>query len=240
MTYDEYYAVHTQNLRPTKYWIDPASFALQASFFPFQKWGDTHTEFERWACPLVNQTGTFQTPDAACAPLDRINFLKKYPQYEGEVWTDAHKFDWDLFFKETKPDDMILEDSFQMKTPALSMTSLDPIDELKPFMLRSCILLWHYGGHFKKHIDNWTPSQWIRLWGTTKPSGMVLRYEEKDGQGEVMVEEKNIEAGRLYLHDSIKPHEALAYQDDVYQFFIAMDSKCLEKIRACFSFHAGW
>jgi hypothetical protein len=53
---------------------------------------------------------------------------------------------------------------------------------------------------------------------------MVIRYE-KDGK---MVREHNIEQGRLYLHDSIKPHEALAFTDDVYQFFIALNPRALE------------
>ena len=37
-----------------------------------------------------------------------------------------------------------------------------------------------------------------------------------------LIKENNIIAGKLYLHDSLRPHEALAFDDNVYQFFIAL------------------
>ena len=53
---------------------------------------------------------------------------------------------------------------------------------------------------------------------------MVIRYE-KDGR---MISESHIESGRLYLHDSIKPHEGLAFADEVYQFFISLNPRALD------------
>ena len=225
----EYYQIHTQNLITTKYKIDVSLFEEQIQIFPFQKWGDMYPELERFATPLVNRTGIQADPeDESIGPLDRTNFLKVYPHHKYQIWTDEHLRDWKSYFSPQgfKLDDMLLENHFQMKCPALSITSLDPIDELKPYMYRSSILKWNYGAHFLRHYDNWFPAQWIRLWGTTRPDRMVLRYEE--GHTGQMVEEMAIEPGRLYLHDSVKPHEALAYRDGVYQFFIALNPECLK------------
>ena len=40
----------------------------------------------------------------------------------------------------------------------------------------------------------------------------------------------NVEAGRLYLIDTLIEHEALAYGDDVYQFFIVLHPSELENV----------
>ena len=69
-------------------------------------------------------------------------------------------------------------------------------------------------GHFHEHVDTWHPTQWFRLWGTTKPDGMVLRFEGVNY-------DKEIEPGRLYLIDTVLRHEGLAYIDNVYQLFFA-------------------
>ena len=112
-------------------------------------------------------------------------------------------------------EDLINETHFTQRTFALNIKSLAVIDELKPFMYRSLILKWDFLGHFKEHIDTWHPTHWFRLWGTTNPDGMVLRYNGK--------EETDIEPGRLYLHDSSIWHDAMSFEDNTYQFFIALD-----------------
>ena len=51
-------------------------------------------------------------------------------------------------------------------------------------------------------------------------AGGVGRHRDNAYDGK---EETDIEPGRLYLHDSITPHEAVAYRDNAYQFFIAFE-----------------
>ena len=216
VTKEKYEEYHTKNLVPTKWKIDCKYFEEQIQVFPFYQWGDTHTEFPRFACPLVNKTGTFHWDDQALGPLDRLNFLKEYPHYHNQVWSDDHVEKWREFMdRDHKMEDLVNETHFTKKTIACNIKSLDVIDELKPYMYRSLILKWDFLGHFKEHIDTWHPTHWFRLWGTTNPDGMVLRYNGK--------EETDIEPGRLYLHDSITPHEAVAYTDNVHQFFIAFE-----------------
>ena len=97
-------------------------------------------------------------------------------------------------------------------------------------------------GHFNPHFDSWHPARWLRLWGTTDPDKIKLRYKTGDGNPNILnkVTDKwqcykpieNVEAGRLYLHDSIHWHDAFAYDDDVYQFFISLNIDSYETIRS--------
>ena len=66
-----YEEIHVVPLRPTKYKIDCDSFIEEIKEFPFQRWGDLHHEFPRFATPLVNSDGEFKKDDPACYPLDR-------------------------------------------------------------------------------------------------------------------------------------------------------------------------
>ena len=81
-------------------------------------------------------------------------------------------------------------------------------------------------GHFHEHIDTWHPTQWFRLWGTTRPDGMVIRFEGVNY-------DKEIEPGRLYLIDTVLRHEGLAYIDNVYQLFFER----LHRINQLLSFY---
>ena len=225
LTEKKYYTYHTQNLVPTKLKINSEVFVKEISKFNFMPWGDVHLEFPRYAIPLVNEDGIFKEDDPACYPLDRWNFLLEYPQFKYKEWTDEHLIKWKEWnSREIDMDSIVNEKHFKVSTDALKISSLSALSELSPYMYRSCILKWDYLGHFKKHIDTWHPTQWIKLWGTTNPDGMVIRYE-KDGK---MVSESHIEQGRFYLHDSIKPHEGLAFADDVYQFFISLNPRALD------------
>lgn len=215
---EEYYKLHTSNLRPLKISIEIDKFFEDIKTINFQQWGDLHLEFPRFAFALVNQDGVIKDDDPACYPLDRYNFIQEYPQYKMSALSDEHVLAWRRYYSSIKIDDVINETQFTKPTKYLSKNCFDVLDPLKPYMLRSCILRWDYLGHFKKHVDSFHPTKWLRLWGTTNPEKMVLRYEQ-DG---AMIKENNIIAGKLYLHDSIRPHEALAFDDNVYQFFIAL------------------
>jgi len=129
-----------------------------------------------------------------------------------------------------------------IKTPTemLNASCFDPLESLKPYMLRSCILKWHDTGHFKPHTDTWIPSEIIRLWGTNDPDNMRLQFD-KDGKRcspfDVtstdfnLVPSEKVEAGRLYVIDTHIIHDALATGDNVYQFFIALSVDSLPKLR---------
>lgn len=226
LTQDEYYKYHHQNLIPTHIKIDVDLFKKEINQFKWQRWGDLHHEFPRFAVPLVNDDGLFHNDDPACYPLDRYNFLLKYPHYKNKDLDEKKIIEWHQYLDSiTDINSIINERYFTKPTPALNISSLNELKSLQSYLYRCCIFKWDYLGHFKKHIDSWLPVYWIRLWGTTDPDGLVLRYEKDDGK---MIAETNIEAGRLYLHDSIKPHEALSYKDDVYQFFICMKISALK------------
>ena len=227
----EYYELHLQNLTPLNLKIDVDLFLNEIEMYQefFQQWGDVHKEFARYALPLVNLDGKLIDDDPACWPLDRWNFVEKYPHYKNKDWTDEHVQDWKDYFKELSIDDIVNELYFKKHTPLYKkLTSVSQkLNIFDDHLLRTCILNWDYLGHFKKHIDTLHPTKWLRLWGTTNPKGMVLRYEDKG----TMIPEINIEVGRLYLHDSIRPHEALAFDDGVYQFFIALDLESIPIIK---------
>ena len=230
LSVDTYNKMHTSNLRPLNIKIDIDQFLSDIENINFQVWGDLHLEFPRYAFPLVNQDGKIKEDDPACYPLDRYNFIKKYPQFKMSPLSEEHVQSWRKYYSTIKIDDVINETFFSVPTEYLNKKSFDVLSPLKPYMLRSCILKWDYLGHFKKHVDTFHPTKWLRLWGTTSPNKMILRYEDNG----IMVAEKNIEPGRLYLHDSIRPHEALAYDDNVYQFFIALNLNSINTLNTLF------
>lgn len=224
----DYYELHKKNLNPLDIKIDCDSFEDEISNYDFQPWGDINREFARYAVPLINLDGILKDDDPACYPLDRWNFIKEFPYFKYQVWYEEHTECWKDWIKTAQDTGFELDElSFRNKTKILDISSLNPLQKIKPFMVRSCILKWDFNGHFFKHFDTWHPTKWLRLWGTTKPDGMTLRYEEN---GE-MIEEKNIERGRIYLHDSIKLHEALAFTDNVYHFFIAVDLNAVPTLK---------
>ena len=70
-----------------------------------------------------------------------------------------------------------------MKTEVMNLTSLKVLESIEKYMLRSCILKFNTLGHFKPHIDTWkNKSSWLRLWGTTHPESVKLRYKSDDGE----------------------------------------------------------
>jgi len=219
-----YEKLHNQNLCPLDIIIDSNLFYKEIKKYQqkFKKWGDLHWEFPRYALPIVNQTGSLEdSEDASCWPLDRWNFCLKYPEYKYQIPNEKSIEVWEDFYRtQIKLDEtFVLEPNFKIKTDAYYMKCLEPLHVFDNFLYRSIIFKWDYSGHFKKHVDTFHNTGWLRLWGTLNSDSMILRYKK----GDKMVEENNIESGRIYLHDSIIEHEALAFRDDVYQFFIALD-----------------
>lgn len=215
-----YELLHTNNLCPLDIKIDVDVFKRDIEKYNsyFKRWGDLHHEFPRFAIPIVNQTGNIDDKeDSSCWPLDRWNFCLRYPQFKYKYPTEEAIKLWHEFYDNTVElnNEFVLESDYKIKTDVYEMKSIKPLHIFDRYFYRSCILKWDFMGHFKKHIDSFHPTKWLRLWGTTDSDGMILRYKGK--------EETNIESGRIYLHDSLKEHEAIAYKDNVHQFFIALD-----------------
>lgn len=158
----------------------------------FRRWGNDKHDYPRYGAPLVNLTGRVDdSEDPSCWPLDK--------------WFAAH------------PNEPYWETDFKCPTELLSMSSLDVLAPIKPYMIRSNILLWHREGFFSPHVDMFDDTiTHLRLWGVTDDAeGYDLVYGNK--------KINNYEPGRLYLIDTIKEHRARAMRDNVYTFFIAVD-----------------
>ena len=231
---EKYDKLHQTNLVPLDIKINVYDFKKEIQEFDqyFTQWGDKFTEQPRYGLPLVNKNGFLgNDPEPACWPLDRWNFVNLGYEDTDEGFTE--------FYKKIKyngfSDELDLEIDFDMPTDALSMKALDPLAKLKEYMVRSCILKWGTRAHFKPHFDTWHPVRWLRLWGTTDPDKMYLRFRSEDDTDgfcmwnettqahEIYAAEKNIEAGRLYLINTLKWHDAFAFGENVHQFFIALN-----------------
>ncbi len=245
LTKDQYYDLHTDNLVPLDIKIDVDSFLLEIEKYNnnFFRWGDKYKEYPRYAIPLINLNGRLDNDsEPACYPLDRWNFLQTGLEDNAENFTNF-MFNISHFEK----NHILFETDFKQCTELMNFTSLQSLEPIKKYMVRSCILKWHSMGHFNPHFDTWHPTKWLRLWGTTNPEKMKLRYKacsypfegnegivdnKMSGLIEKYKVQENIEAGRLYLHDSLKWHDAFAFDDNVYQFFIALnvENNCIKTI----------
>ena len=121
--YEEY---HVVPLRPTKYKIDCDSFIEEIKEFPFQRWGDLHHEFPRFATPLVNSDGEFKDDDPACYPLDRWNFLQTGLEDNAENFID-YVFNMSHFEKS----DILFETSFKSHTELMEFKAKFGLDKYK-------------------------------------------------------------------------------------------------------------
>ena len=248
LTKDQYQNLHTTNLVPLDIKINVDSFLLEIERYNdnFFRWGDRYKEYPRYAIPLVNLNGKLDNDlEPSCYPLDRWNFLQTGLEDNAENFTD-YVFNMSHFEKDN---DILFETSFKMQTELMNFRSLKVLEPIKEYMVRSCIFKWHSMGHLLPHFDTWHPTKWLRLWGTTNPEKMKFRYKvcsypfegdegivdnKMSGLIEKYETEKNIEEGRLYLHDSLKWHDAFAFDDNVYQFFIALNVNsydCIEKLK---------
>ena len=237
LTKTEYYNLHTDLLLPLDIKVDVELFKLEMDMYKGKKyhWGDLYTQYPRYAYPLVNLNGKNNNEiEPACYPLDRWNFIQTGLENTKENFDDF------LFNISQFSNEHLFEINFTKPTKLMNFKSLKVLDPIKEYMTRSCILKWDTMGHFNPHFDSWHPTRWLRLWGTTDPDKMKLRYKT-GGEANVLnkVTDKweyyepveNIEAGRLYLHDSIRWHDAFAYDDEVYQFFISLNIDAYEIIK---------
>ena len=171
---ENYERLHTQNLVPLDININVQDFLEDMNEYDshFYQWGDKFTDLPRYGLPLVNENGRMDNdPEPVCWPLDRWNFVNL-------GYNDTPE-DFTRFYKNVQnnidTEKLQLETYFTQPTSALNMKSLEPLNDIKPYMVRSCILKWHTKAHFKPHYDTWHPVKWLRLWGTTNPDGMYLR-----------------------------------------------------------------
>ena len=211
----EYKQLHKNRLTPLSLKIDIDLFEKDMDHykFAFRQWGIEHTKYHRYGAPLVNLNGSmYNNPEPACYPLNQ--------------WNDLH------------PDNIVKDIMCTTPTELLSISSLDPLEELKPYMLRSCILKWHTTGHFKPHTDTKMPSDILRFWGANKhmklrfeKSGEYVRPRNVEGKKYDWIIE-SIEPGRLYLFDSAVVHDAEAVEDNTYQFFLAFNTNAKELIKS--------
>lgn len=238
LTKIQYNNLHSYSLIPLNIKINTDLFLLEIEKYKnkFHRWGDKYREYPRYAIPLVNLNGELDNdPEPACYPLDRWNFLQTKLNDNSENFTDF-VFNTSHFEK----DNNLFEIDFNEYTELMNLNSLKCLNSIKKYMVRSCILKWHSMGHFLPHFDTWHPTKWLRLWGTTNPENMKLRYKVKGENGvvenkltgdfEKYEEIKNVEPGRLYLHDSLQWHDAFAFEDEVYQFFIALNIDSYETL----------
>lgn len=218
LSLEEYLEFHPNWLQPIDIKLDVDVFekSMHEYRYAFRRWGVKHTEYPRYGAPLVNMNGEmFNNPEPVCYPLDQ--------------WNDG-----------VPQDEKIWDTMVKTPTEMLSDPCFDPLNPLKQYMLRSCILKWHNTGHFKPHTDTWIPSEIIRLWGTNDPDNCVLRFDRNSKRGsprEVMgadsdlVRVENVEAGRLYIIDTHVIHDAAAIGDNVFQFFIALSSDAKDTLQ---------
>lgn len=207
---------HPTNFQPLDLKIDIPLFERQMEEYSlaFREWGGPRKNIGRYGLPLLNQNGSLHNnPEPACYPLDQWN--------------------------KENPDNKLWYPLMAEPTEVLSLSCFDPLEPIKEYMLRSCILKWNTGANFVPHTDQTLPSDVIRLWGTNDPKNMSLRFDKSGkyvhpfdvSKTEYELEEvKDVEAGRLYLIDTCIIHDATASADNVYQFFIALNVESLLSI----------
>lgn len=234
----DYEILHCDRLRPLKIKVDVDLFHQEIEKYDnyFRPWGDKFTELSRYGLPMINDNGKLDNEiEPACWPLDRWNFIQRGYEDTPEEFT---KFYNDAI--SGKISDLIDELSFKTPTEIMDLKSLEPFEPIKKYMVRSCILKWGELANLKPHVDSWHPVRWLRIWGTTDPEKMYIRYlseNTEDGfcmynditkKFEIYEEVLDIEPGRLYLHDSLHWHDAFSFGDPVYQFFIALSTDSYE------------
>lgn len=163
----------------------------------FRQWGEKHTEFNRKGISVVNLTGRLDDDiDPCCWPQDQYN----------------QKFKTSLY-----------DNMYRVPTELINLKSFDVLNSLKPYMIRSAILWWQPGSHFKPHIDSTIPTPYIRVWGTNKPDKYNFTY--LDGSNHFT---KKWDKGQIYLCNTIRQHYAEALDKDVYTFFFNFDSSAYD------------
>jgi hypothetical protein len=191
----DYQELHTDFLTPTNIKIDCQLFVKEIEYYRehFEQWGTQHTHLPRYGLALVNQDGLIKNNDPINGSL----------------------YEWNVRF----PNNPIIESDCRAATEVMQLTSLNNLKVFNGHWCRSNIFKWHTQAEFKPHIDTVIPSPWIRLWGTTDPDGVEIRYARKSGE---LIKVTNIEAGRIYIIDTSLVHDAVSRNDSVYQFFLSV------------------
>lgn len=202
MSAEEYWEIHTKFLIPTEYLID-VNMLIESNIKQYAlPWGTNRPELNdtRLGIPLINFDGKLNHNDISIGPLDHYNKLN--------------------------PDTPLIETDFEEPTAILDLPCFDGIEPLKEYMIRSSLLYWKKGANFVPHVDAILPAINLRLWGTTQPDNIQLRYESN---GEMVVCE-DVEPGRLYLIETTTLHDAACVKDEAYQFFIAVTNDAKERL----------
>ena len=192
---DDYKILHKDFLTPLSIKIDCDLFLDEINNYSelFEQWGTQHTHLPRYGLALVNQDG----------------ILKKHDPINGSL------YEWNL----KNPNNPIIESDCLISTEVMKLKSLHPLSIFEEHWCRSNILKWNNPSEFKPHIDTILPSPWIRLWGTTDPDNLDIRYAKNTGQ---LVKINDIERGRIYIIDTSIVHDVLCHGNDVYQFFLSI------------------
>jgi len=203
---DDYWSLHKEFLTPLPIKIDTYVFKDEIENYKryFKPWGSNRPELNevRQGLPLVNSTGLFTDDvDISIGPLDHHNSLY--------------------------PENCMLENDFKIPTDILNLQCFDVLDPIRKHMVRSSILYWKKGANFDPHWDVILPTVNLRLWGTSDPSNIQLRYRNNED----MVVCEDVEPGRLYLIETSTIHDAACLQDDGYQFFIALNVNSFAKLK---------
>jgi hypothetical protein len=191
----DYQLLHRSFLTPINLKINCDQFLEEIDQYAdnFEQWGTQHTHIPRYGLALVNQDGKIKKNDAVNGSL----------------------YEWNVRF----PENPIIESDCLEPTEVMTLDSLKSLSVFNGHWCRSNILKWRSQAEFKPHIDTIVPSPWIRLWGTTNPNDLEIRYD--NGKGELVVA-NNIEAGRIYIIDTSLVHDAVSLDQTVYQFFLSV------------------
>jgi hypothetical protein len=196
----EYRELHTSLAMPTNIKIDVENFRNTMKQYHkfFKTWSNNRPEMLeiRKGLPLVNLTGNYDdVEDITIGPLD--------------------------YYNKNNPNRRYNETDIVTPTAILDDPCFWPLHILKPYLIRSSILMWREGANFVPHRDLATPTPHFRLWGTDNPEVIKLRFENYNKE---LVEVPDIEPGRLYIIDTAVTHDAYCVSDIGYQFFIAVNS----------------
>jgi hypothetical protein len=191
---EDYKVLHKNFLTPLSIKIDCELFLKEITQYSdhFKQWGKQHTHLPRYGLALVNQDG----------------ILKKQDPINGSL------YEWNL----NNPNNPIIESDCLVPTEVMKLQSLKLFSIFEGHWCRSNILKWDTSAEFKPHIDTVLPSPWIRLWGTTDPDNLNLRFANNKGE---LIKVNGIEKGRIYIIDTSVVHDAVSY-NNVYQFFLSL------------------
>lgn len=189
----DYKNLHRNFLTPLSIKINCDLFLKEIKKYSehFEQWGTQHTHLPRYGLALVNQNG----------------ILKKRDPINGSL------YEWNVKY----PNNPIIESDCLVPTEVMKLESLDTLSVFNGHWCRSNIFKWDNLAEFKPHIDTIVPSPWIRLWATTDPDKLDIRYANNNE----LVKVHGIERGRVYIIDTSIVHDAVCHNDQTYQFFLS-------------------